>query len=393
VAVVDSGRAIGAVTRLLQDHLLRRGFEVSIGRPEQAARNNTAAKLNLFLYESVFDGHLRNHTLREGEPAPLWLVLKYLLTAFDKDEDSDSADAHELLGRGVAALHELNVLRLDPLVAPEVRLALEGNPQPLRLTFDESSVDLLSKLTQGGDERYRLSVAFQMRPVMIAPASPPHAALLVGVDYTTAPETPIGKDGLKLEVQPSMGPRLRRVEPARFEAGSRIVLFGDDLTGADLEVVLGDVVLTTVERHPDHLVVTAEGDAGGSPPGPIASGATLSAGEIPLLVRRRLSPTRTRSSDLLLTRLLPTLKTAVVSGSDVKLGGLLLGRDADDVVVSFYRQADGVTVRTFDAVDGASDQQTLTVTGAANAVPAGTYRVILRVNNQQAKASPPVTVP
>jgi hypothetical protein len=183
------------------------------------------------------------------------------------------------------------------------------------------------------------------------------------------------------------------VEPDRFEAGARIVLFGDDLAGADLEVVLGDVVLTTVERHPDHLVVTAEGDAGGSPQGPIASGATLFAGEIPLLVRRRLSPTRARSSNLLVARLLPTVKTAVVSGSDVKLGGLLLGREADDVAVSFYRDADGVTVRTFDAVEAAPDQQTLTVPGAAGAVPAGTYRVILRVNNQQAKASPPVTVP
>ena len=32
MALADSGRAIGAVTRLLQDHLLRRGFQVSIGK-------------------------------------------------------------------------------------------------------------------------------------------------------------------------------------------------------------------------------------------------------------------------------------------------------------------------------------------------------------------------
>ena len=37
---------------------------------------------------------------------------------------------------------------------------------------------------QGTDERYRLSVAFQVRPVMIVPAAEPHAALLVGIDYT-----------------------------------------------------------------------------------------------------------------------------------------------------------------------------------------------------------------
>jgi hypothetical protein len=50
-------------------------------------------------------------------------------------------------------------------------------------------------------------------------------------------------------------------------------------------------------------------------------------------------------------------------------------------------------VHLFDTVTTAGDQQTLTVAAAAAAVPAGTYRVILRVNNQQAKASPRVVVP
>ena len=97
-------------------------------------------------------------------------MLKYLLTAFDGDENSDSAIAHELIGRGIAALHELNFLALDALVATDVRLALENNPEPLKLTFDETTADLLSKIMQGTDERYRLSIAFQMRPVMIVPA-------------------------------------------------------------------------------------------------------------------------------------------------------------------------------------------------------------------------------
>ena len=41
MALADSGTAIGAVTRLLQDHLIRRGFEVSIGKPEDAADTDT----------------------------------------------------------------------------------------------------------------------------------------------------------------------------------------------------------------------------------------------------------------------------------------------------------------------------------------------------------------
>ena len=41
MALAHSGRAIGAVTRLLRDHLMRRGFEVSVGKPEEAATTNT----------------------------------------------------------------------------------------------------------------------------------------------------------------------------------------------------------------------------------------------------------------------------------------------------------------------------------------------------------------
>src|SRR6185503_19315142 len=112
MAAADTSRAIGAVTRLIRDHLIRRGFLVSVGKPESAATTNTDAKLNLFLYEVGFDPNLRNVEVHPGDPPPLWLVLKYLLTAFDDGELSDSADAHELLGRGISALHELSLLRL-----------------------------------------------------------------------------------------------------------------------------------------------------------------------------------------------------------------------------------------------------------------------------------------
>ncbi|MNQ40649.1 hypothetical protein D3C85_543080 [compost metagenome] len=362
---------------------------MSIGKPEDAANIDSNEKLNLFLYETAFDPQLRNLSLRDGEPPPLWLVLKFLLTAFDVGESSDTAAAHDLLGRGMAALHELSFLPLDPLVALDVRLALEHNPEPLKLSFDESGADLLAKTMQGAEERYRLSVAFQVRPVMIVPASLPRGALLVGVDYSTTPETLIGREGVQVAVIPSMGSRLDRVEPARFEAGATFTLHGEDLNPSNLEVMLGNVQLSVVERQPQRLVVIAEGSAGS----PIASGTTLSAGEMPLVVRRRLSPTRTRSSNLLAARLLPTLDSAALVGGDLHLQGTLLGTDSDDLMVLFYREADGVTLHLFDEATTAADQQSLVVADAAAAVPAGSYRVILRVNNQQAKASPRVVVP
>ena len=324
---------------------------------------------------------------------PLWLVLKYLVTAFDDREESDSAAAHELLGRGLAALHGLGYLRLHPLVELDVRLALENNPEPLKLSFDDAGVELVSSLMQGAEERVRLSAAFQVRPVMIVPERELRSALLVGIDYEAVPQTVIGEDGIAIRVLPSLGPRLTRVSPAAFEAGAEIELFGIDITASDIEVVLGDVVLTPVLRLPDRLRVTVEGDPEGNPEGPIAAGSTLSAGEVPLLVRRRLTATRVRSSNLLAARLLPTVSSATVVGDDIVVDGVLLGADSDDVTVSLYDPGDGMTVRSFDVVTTAADQHSLIVIGAAAAAPAGTYRVILRVNNQQARVSPSVTVP
>lgn len=395
MALADSGRAIGAVTRLLQDHLIRRGFDVSIGKPEDAAASNTNAKLNLFLYETGFDAHLRNYALHSGQPAPLWLVLKYLLTAFDRSEDSDSADAHELLGRGLSALQALNFLSLDAAVAPSVAQALENNPEPLKLSFDDSGVELLSKIMQGTDERYRLSIAFEMRPVMIVPDSDPASSQLVGVDYATTPDTIIGGRGVQVDVQATLGASLDRVAPEAFEAGDTLQLFGDDLQGGDLEVVLGGVVLTVTGRRPDRMQVTVEGSPAVTP---VASGTVISAGEHALVVRRRISATRTRSSNLVAARLLPTLSGAAMAGGDLQLSGNLLGTDADDVIVTLLDN-NGVAVRQFDTVVPTVApapppwQQTLGVPGVAAAVGAGTFLVVLRVNGQQARSSPRVTVP
>jgi hypothetical protein len=393
MAAVDTPHAIGAVSLLLRDHLLRRGFEVTIGRPDEAAHNNTTAKLNLFLYESAFDPQLRNVELRRGDPPPLWLVLKYLLTAFDDGERSDSADAHDLLGRGIAALQELSLLRLVPPVIPAVQAALQDNPEPLKLSFDDANVELLSKLMQGSDEAYRLSMAFQVRPVLIMPAAPSGSSLLVGIDYTTTPQTVIGEAGVAIDVIPTMGPRLERIEPVAFEAGAVIELFGADLHGADIEVALGEQPLTILEQHPERLRVRVEG----TPPAPITSGATLSAGELSLVVRRRLSPTRVRSSAPQLARLLPTVTAAGLVGGDLQVSGRLLGRGplqagTDDVVVALFRN--GVTVRLFDGVADASDQNLLIVPGVAAAgLDPGAYLVIVRVNNQQARVSPMLNLP
>src|SRR5437879_2840679 len=123
MTLAKTGGAIAAVTQTLRERLT--AFlgsavnRVTVGRPEPPSSAGES-RLNLFLYEIHLDEHLRNESLDEGQPPPLWLVLRYLMTAFDEGGDSDSTDAHEILGEGMRALDALNYLQpttgaIDPL--------------------------------------------------------------------------------------------------------------------------------------------------------------------------------------------------------------------------------------------------------------------------------------
>ena len=227
MALADSRSAIGAVGQMLQAQLAARTSVgiIDVGRVETAAAS-AGPKFNLFLYQVDIDGFLRNTPLDAGQRSPVWLTLRYLLTAFDTGRDSDSVDAHALLGEGMLALEELNYQR-------PAALALAENPEPLKITFDTGDVELLSKIMQGTDERYRVSAAFQVRPIMIAPSVPPSYAppvLSVG---------PPANEGVV--VIPSLGPVLDEIDPGVFEAGDTLTLTGQGLAGAQW-VCVGDTL-------------------------------------------------------------------------------------------------------------------------------------------------------
>lgn len=401
--LADTGKAIGAVTDALRDRLDNgSGIHVTVGRPE---KKQGITRLNLFLYEVVFDATLKNTPLDEGQPPPLWLVLKYLLTAFDDAEESDSVQAYEYLGRGMRALQALNYLSTTSLAAkPDYVAALAPNPEELKITFDETPTDLLSKVMQGTDEqKYRISVAFQVRPVLIASAVPPTSSLLVGVDYTTppAPPTVIGESGVRIPVLPSLGPTITRVEPESFEAGETVTVYGTDLHLSGLSVRLGPVELPVVAQRPDALKAQVRKE--------LVTGERISAGGHPLSVVQALTPTRKRSSNILVATLLPTVTAANLLFKDdgdeagtkyatVEFEGLLLGNDTDDVFLSLYRE--GQTVKFLDAFMKEADipappppppvpaQTRKRIEMAkADAVPAASYLAVLRVNGAQAKQS------
>lgn len=398
MALARTSQAIGAVSRLLIDHLTRRtSLPISCGLPEAAA-GGSAQSLNLFLYEAVFDPSLKNHSLAPGRIPPLWFTLKYLLTAFGEDGGSNSPSAHEALGRGLAALQELSFLGLDEAVAPAVIFALEDNPEPLKLTFDDCTAELVNKLTQTSDDGFRLSAAFQVRPVMIVPAERPAFQQLVGVNYTTTPvsvtSAPVG-----LDILASLGPRITALSSEAFVIGDTIQITGEDLHVSHLTCWLGSVEMGIVRQTPVELTVRIETL--------LESGTLLSAGEHPLVLRQSLPASgRSRPSNTLLGRLLPTISTATpgaftadseghLSGN-ITLTGFLLGRSDDSILVALHHN--GAVAHLFEitkaepaAGDPPDSQQELILTIPTTArVTAGTYLVMVVVNGQQARQSPPI---
>lgn len=388
MALADTAQALEVVTSLLKGRLLARAgvSDVTVGRIEPA-NNLPANRLNLFLYEATFDPSLKNVSLDHGQSPPIWLVLKYLMTAFDSNKETDTEEAHGNLGKGIRALQELSYLPLTGLSAAELR-ALADNPEPLKITFDETPSELLSRLAQGPDEKYRFSVGFQLRPVMIATRELPSYSLLVGVDYEASQE--IGEEGIHIPVIPSMGPALTGVSPSKFEVDSLLTLAGSDLNLSGLAVRIGPAELAVTAQRPDSLQCRVDGS--------IAGGGIISAGSHPLSVVQTLSTGRHRSSNLQIADLIPRLsgvQFTPAGGAGIEgtltLTGVLLGRQDDDIIVALYQN--GKVVKTFDELTAASGQDQLRLAiRASHAVSAGKYRVILRVNGQQAQASPEVEI-
>lgn len=403
MALADTGQAIAAVSQLLQDRLLGRlagtVSNVRVGKPEMAGEGITNPRLNLFLYEIQLDSSLRNRSLDSGQPTPLWLVLKYLLTAFDESGDSDSIEAHQYLGEGMRVLQEFSFLPLNSLLS-ESFLALNSNPEALKITFDSTSSELISKLMQGPDERYRCSVGFEVRPVMIATGEPASYSLLVGIDYlaTDPDDRIIGDRGMNLSILPAIAPKLDAVLPSKIippvpPSTAFITIKGSNLSLSDLTVLLGTVQLPIVAQSSDILRCELNED--------IRDGSLISAGSHPLCVVQRLSNGKERSSNLLVVNLLPIFTTVSFTPNPepdlfgyLNLEGFLLGKASDDVFVALYQA--GKTVRIFDELVESPPpppEQTQLRVRIRDVVPSGTYRVLLRVNGQQAQNSLEVTIP
>ncbi len=399
--LVDSSRAIGEVAELLRTHLTARsGLNVTVGRPEPPNPDTSVnPRFNLFLYEASHEGTLRNLPLDPQQNPPLWLAVRFLITAFDEEGESDSIAAYRHLGDGLRILHELNYVSLDGLNAAG-RQALENNPEPLKITFADASSSLLSTLMQGSDEKYRFSMAFEVRPVMIAPREESSYGLLVGIDYSSEPSTEIGRDGVRIEVFANLGMRIDEVDPALGTAGIDVTLSGENLETDNVVARLGPVELPVISVRPGAVRITLD-------PATI-NGSSISAGSHPLTLVKKLPAGRERSSNLRAFDLLPTVtsvapltfsrtdpadSTSPLAG-EFRIDGTFLGSATDDVFVALHNGSRAVAV--FDDLRDppgvpAQTQRVVSVPESL-AIPAGTYRVIVSVNGQQARQSPELTL-
>lgn len=374
-----SRNAIGELTRHLAVQLTARtdANTVDVGRPELAASAGAVGpKLNLFCFAFKHDAHMRNIPLDRGQAPPFWLSLSFLMTAVDVNRDTDSPDALDLLGQGLLALRDID-MQTPPATA------LADNPEPIKITFHDSEAELLSSVMQGSDESYRLAACFEVRPLMLARVNgsaggPP--ILTVG---------PPGDEGVL--VLPSLGPRLDTVEPASFEVGDAIELQGRDLSADAVEVCFDDVC---VAIPPGDVSSTRVRVTVPAPPA-----ANLSAGSRAVTLVRLLPSGRRFASNAALGRLKPTVAGAaaiapltpegVNLSGDLTITGDRLGGPNDSIFVGFY--ADGLVRGLFEAA-GTAAQTSLTVTvRPEEALPPGNYRILLRVNGEQATVAPSVS--
>ena len=264
-------QAIAAVTAAMQTLLLRAvsddktvtGGQVTVHAPDRARTDNTGNQINLFLYRTAIDAAWRNQppiSLRpgeSGEPA-LALSLSYLITAYGADDDEILS--HRLLGIAMSVLNDQPILSRSVL-STMTGSGVENQPERIRIVPHPIPMDEISRMWATFQTGYRISVSYDVSPVLIdsnrAPAAP-------------APVLGRGQGDTGPFVGASVPPQLVAVTPP---PGRGSVIAGDTLTltGQGLDRVTGariasarlaaavDVAVTAINPTTAELTVPGAG--------------------------------------------------------------------------------------------------------------------------------------
>jgi hypothetical protein len=255
--------AMGAVTKAIAELLEKKlnkpplmgssvSFKVTTLPPDDE-RVDRDSGVNLFLYRVVEDPYSKNMDWR-GDHAnpvgskrpPLALTLNYLLTAYAKkttDTTRDDITAHQLLGNALAILHEHPVLNdvhdsdfdadLDTQFAPELRHSFEK----IKISLLPISMEEFSKIWTGLSKAYRLSVAYEVSLVQIAPIVP----------APVPPGPPVQQ--MSVQVGTLDAPMIAAIEPSAGPAGAPVTITGRGFKtgGMSTSVSVGDTTLAEAD--------------------------------------------------------------------------------------------------------------------------------------------------
>jgi uncharacterized protein DUF4255/IPT/TIG domain-containing protein len=180
--------AIAAASRTLQALLkdrLTESVTVTLAPPDVKLQNVVGHRLNLYLYQVLENGSLKN---LDRPSSPLSLSLRYLMTAYPGDETTVDGDlaAQQVLGDAMRILHDFAIIhpnlyeKDDPTKARILDSVLVGEAERVKLTLQPTSLDELSKIwTSLPHSHFRRSVAYEVSVVEIDGGRPRGPALPV----------------------------------------------------------------------------------------------------------------------------------------------------------------------------------------------------------------------
>lgn len=169
---MSNSLAVAATTATLVNLLLPVTPNVTALPPDKAHDEGVEDQVNVFLYSIGLAAAWRNSdplgsAPGETGPAPLPLVLRYLVTAYADKE----VRAHELLGGAMSILHDHPVLGSDEILDATITdlstSDLHLQPERVRLTPLQISLHDMSELWSGFATSYRVSQAYEACVVLI----------------------------------------------------------------------------------------------------------------------------------------------------------------------------------------------------------------------------------
>jgi hypothetical protein len=167
---IDADPFFGAAT----NPWTHRAMRVRLQTPEEMTRNNGQEGLSLWLYRLVRDEERLNDPARrisstqlQGPPLPM--RLHYLVTPITNRQNEGDPDTEQyLLGKVLQLFHSTPVFR-----GADLRDQLVGTPVQLNVRLETLSLDEITRVWEGLNGSYQLSVSYEVGLVDIDAAIEP----------------------------------------------------------------------------------------------------------------------------------------------------------------------------------------------------------------------------